>query len=427
METKVGIRRRLSFGLSREVWLVQVGIFLNQLGYGAVLPFEIIYLTDARGFSLNLAGFIIGTIFVVAVVAAPFAGPLIDRFGARTATAAAGVALAVGYGGLAFAQLPLQAFAAAAIAGVGNGVLNPGQSTLVAALAPTVVRHRATAVSRVAANAGIGIGAVLGGFIAAYGLSGFVTLYLLNAVTYLFYVAMLVAVVREVARPEPVVGGYRVALRDSAFLHLVLINVAMIAVGWGVFTWIAPPYARNSVGMSTQLIGLLLLVNTLTVVIAQVPVARFAEGRRRVVMMALAALLFAGACLLVIAAGTNANIAFVLLTFAWIAVGLGECFYTTVLSPLTAQLAPEGLRGRYMALTGLSWWIGLAIAPTLGTPLLNFSPTVAFLAAAGISVASVVASLRLERRLPDAARRTPQPGDHNRATPRLLAESEAKS
>jgi hypothetical protein len=30
---------RLSFGLSRELWLVQVGIFLNYLGYGAVVEF----------------------------------------------------------------------------------------------------------------------------------------------------------------------------------------------------------------------------------------------------------------------------------------------------------------------------------------------------------------------------------------------------
>src|SRR5215471_18391263 len=125
METNVGMARRLSFGLSREVWLVQVGIFLNMLGYGAVLPFEVIYLTDGRGFSLSLAGFIIGAIFVSAVAAAPFAGPLIDRVGARAATVGAGVALAAGYAGLAFAHTPEQAFVAAAVAGVGNGVLNP--------------------------------------------------------------------------------------------------------------------------------------------------------------------------------------------------------------------------------------------------------------------------------------------------------------
>jgi MFS family permease len=390
METNAGMARRLSFGLSREVWLVQVGIFLNMLGYGAVLPFEVIYLTDGRGFNLSLAGFIIGAIFVSAVAAAPFAGPLIDRVGARAATAGAGVALAAGYAGLAFAHTPEQAFVAAAVAGVGNGVLNPGQSTLLAALASAEVRHRATAVSRVAANAGIGIGAALGGVIAAYGLNGFVTLYLLNAITYLVYVFVLIAIVRDKARPKPVVGGYRAVLHDRAFLHLALINVAMIAVGWGVFTWLAPPYASSDIGLSTQLIGLLLLTNTLAVVIAQVPIAKLAEGRRRVAMIAMAAFLFTGASLLVIAAGAIVNLAFVILAIAWIAVGVGECFHTTVLTPLTTELAPEGLRGRYMALVGLSWWIGLAIAPIVGAPLLTFSPTVAFLSAAAVAVAAAV-------------------------------------
>ena len=58
---------------------------------------------------------------------------------------------------------------AAACAGAGNGALNSGQSTLLATLAPSDRRHRATAVSRAAANAGIGIGGALGGLIAAYG------------------------------------------------------------------------------------------------------------------------------------------------------------------------------------------------------------------------------------------------------------------
>ena len=35
--TGLGVARRLGFGLSRELWLVEAGIFLNMLGYGAVL------------------------------------------------------------------------------------------------------------------------------------------------------------------------------------------------------------------------------------------------------------------------------------------------------------------------------------------------------------------------------------------------------
>src|SRR5262245_39309541 len=146
--------KRMSFGLSRELWLVVVGIFLNYLGYGAVLPFEVIYLHDGRGFSLSVAGLVVAMLSGAAVVTAPLAGPLIDRLGARAIATSAGVALPAGYSGLAIAQLPVHAFAAAALAGIGNGALNPSQSTLLAALATADVRHRATAISRVASNAG---------------------------------------------------------------------------------------------------------------------------------------------------------------------------------------------------------------------------------------------------------------------------------
>ena len=90
-------------------------------------------------------------------------------------------------------------------------------------------------------------------------------------------------------------------------------------------------------------------------------------------------------------------------------VGVGECFYTTVLMPLVAELAPTSLRGRYMASMGLSWWVGLALAPTLGTQVLSLSPTVVFLAAAAVATAAAVSALTLERRLPEASRLTPRP------------------
>ena len=57
----------------------------------------------------------------------------------------------------------------------------------------------------------------------------------------------------------------------------------------------------REVGISAQLIGLLLLANAATVAVAQVPISVFAEGRRRAVMMALAGWMFLGACLLVLA------------------------------------------------------------------------------------------------------------------------------
>ena len=394
-----------AFGLPRELWLVQIGIFLNAFGWGAVLPFEVIYLHDARGFSLGFAGLVVGALTGVAVVAAPLVGPLIDRFGPRAAAAGAGVALAFGYAGLAFAHTETTALCAAVIAGAGNGALLPAQSTLLAALASRDVWHRAGAVSRVCTNAGFGLGGALGGIVAAHGAAGFVSLFLLNAATYLAYVAVLIAVVRSVPRAEPVGGGYRRLLGDRAFLHLAATNAVIVAVGWGVLPWVMPPYAKGDLGVGAQLIGVLLLANALTVVVAQVPIARAAEGRRRVVMMAAGASIFSGACLLVLVARD-----YPALLSAAIAIGIGECFHTAALVPLVADLAPEGLRGRYMAAIGLSWWAGLALAPTVGTQLLSASAPLTFVVCAVASSGAAVSMLTLGSRLPDATRLTPRPG-----------------
>src|SRR5260370_22677862 len=75
---------RISFGLSRELWLIEAGGFLNMLGYGGVLPFEIIYLHNGRGFSLGVAGLVVSTITGIAVVASPAAGPVCGRPSPRT-------------------------------------------------------------------------------------------------------------------------------------------------------------------------------------------------------------------------------------------------------------------------------------------------------------------------------------------------------
>jgi MFS family permease len=94
---------------------------------------------------------------------------------------------------------------------------------------------------------------------------------------------------------------------------------------------------------------------------------------------------------------------------AAVVIAIGECLHSTALMPLVADLAPAALRGRYMAAIGLSWWIGLALAPTLGTQLLAASPHATLIAAAAVALATGAYALTLERRLPEASRLTPRP------------------
>ena len=75
--------RSLDPGLPRDVWLLQAGGLLNAFGNGVVLPFLIIYLHNARGVPLGLAGLIAATNSAAALVTGFVAGSLADRIGPR--------------------------------------------------------------------------------------------------------------------------------------------------------------------------------------------------------------------------------------------------------------------------------------------------------------------------------------------------------
>ena len=109
-------------------------------------------------------------------------------------------------------------------------------------------------------------------------------------------------------------------------------------------------------------------MNTLVIVLAQLPIANVLEGRRRMQALAVMAALWAGAWLVVLASGACLEAAAAVAVFAVAGVlfGLGECFQGPTQGALTADLAPPHLRGRYMAVGSMSWEIGFVLAPAVG-------------------------------------------------------------
>ena len=56
-------------GLPRPALILQAGNAVNYFGYGLVLPFEIIYLHQIRGFSTSTAGLVLAAIMGTAAIA----------------------------------------------------------------------------------------------------------------------------------------------------------------------------------------------------------------------------------------------------------------------------------------------------------------------------------------------------------------------
>ena len=70
-------------GLSGPVIVLQAGTAVNYFGTGLILPFEIIYLHQARGFPTATAGLVLAAIMGTAAVVTPLSGALLDRFRAK--------------------------------------------------------------------------------------------------------------------------------------------------------------------------------------------------------------------------------------------------------------------------------------------------------------------------------------------------------
>jgi MFS family permease len=402
--------------LPRGVWTVELGALVNALGTGFVLPFLIIYFHEARDFSLPTAGLVVATISGVGIVSGPVAGPLIDRTSARSVLIGSLVLLAVGYAGLGFSTSVPWALGLAVVAGVGNGSFYPSQAALLAAMSTDADRHVVFATQRVLINIGYGLGALAGGLLVA-ATGNYELLFALNGVTFLAF-ALAVRTVAPASVSTSVAAdgapeerrSYRAVLRDSTLLRLLVLNTVLVLTAYAGFMSLAPPYARAE-GLSPGAIGALFVVNTVFVVVAQLPVARALEGHRRATTLAQVGLAWGAGLLLVLLAGTldlSPAATLGVLVFAFLAFSVGECLHSAVLSPLVSDLAPSALLGRYMALTSFTWQFALALGPLVGASLLAAAPTVWWAGAACLCIAAAAGARALDAALPASARITPR-------------------
>src|SRR6266545_3850501 len=199
-----------------------------------------------------------------------FAGPLIDRFGARRTLAVGLVLQAVGYGLLPLVREPWEAFALVALEGAGSAGFWPSQSTLISRLTPAARRHAAFAQQRVTMNLGIGLGGLVAGWIAVVGNpTTFTVLFVLDALTFLAYVGVLAFVHDPGVAPDELGDSpatYAAVLRHKTFLGLWTLNFLFVAAGYSLFN-LLPAFARDHSHLSERQIGAIFFVNTALIVL----------------------------------------------------------------------------------------------------------------------------------------------------------------
>ena len=117
-------------------------------------------------------------------------------------------------------------------------------------------------------------------------------------------------------------------------------------------------FLRDQHGLAEVGYGSLLSINAILVVLFQFWIARRLEKYAPMLMVAAGSLLYAiGFAMYGFVSG------YALFVIAMLVITIGEMVVSPFQQALVASFAPEDMRGRYMAVSGLSWGIAFAVGP----------------------------------------------------------------
>ena len=382
---------------------------INMIGSGALFGFVLIYFHEVRGLSLGQAGLAVGSMSFMVVVCTPMAGFLSDRFGARRVLTL-GCLVSIAAGGLyAVVDSFPAALAVSSLLGLGNALWFPAQSALLSLIVQPHERPAVSAFQRVALNIGAALGGAAGGFLVRdNSLRSFQLLFAVNVATYLVFLAVLPGlpsgrVAGAARRGGP---GFRVVLRDRFFVMLLGTDIA-VGLAFGFLFAFMPVYA-SSLGIDKGTIGLLFMLGAVAVALTQVPVLRAMHGRQRMNGLALMNLWFVAAFALMTATPHIAvGLAIVAVGIGQVLGGFGEAVMGAVRQPLTSDLAPPELVGRYFGLAAMVFQGCMGLANAVGGAVMDHSRSAVWLIPLSASALGVVGSLALRRRIPAAIALSP--------------------
>ena len=354
-------------GLPAPVWIVFATTLVNRAGT-MVVPFMVLYVTRHLGVRLALAGLALTVYGIGGLVSGPIAGRLCDRLGP----------FSVLRGSLVMSGAILLLFPLASTFGtflvitfLWSLVAESVRPATLAALTSFVrpeQRKAAVAVNRLAINLGMSIGPAVGGFLAtvsfpllfvADGVSALVAGLLLSALLTMRPLAPL-----ELRRDDSVVrerGREAGVLRDSRAV-VFLTGVFLMAVVFYQHEGAMPLFLVRDLHYRESFYGILFAVNTLLIVVLEVPLNLAMEAWSHRWTLVLGAVLFAVGfgSMAVLHSVPGLLAAAVVWTF-------GEMIAMPASGAYAADIAPPGRAGQYAGAYASAFSLAILVGPWAGT------------------------------------------------------------
>ncbi|WP_035840816.1 MFS transporter [Kitasatospora azatica] len=398
---------------------------LDRTGTGVWAAASVLYFTFVCRLDARQVGLLVGVAAVAGIAGSPIAGRLAERLPVRGLLIGSHL-LRLGTMGL---MLAVHGFAALLPVVAVTCLAERGAKTLEMLFATRVAgRQRGTyqALFRTVANAGYAVGAGIAAIGLAVGTTNaYRALILADALSYLLAAALIwhtrepsglgQVVARSADEPADDPAPAPSPWRDRGYLLFVLLDIPMCLED-SVLNVGLPLWLVHHTTAPHAFVPAFLVINTVVVVLLQLPVSRRTEGPRR----AAGAVAWYGvtllACCAVLAASTGAGAwsAAAALLLAAVLVTLAELVRSVTSWELAVSLAPARARASYLGVAGMSQSVQKSVGPLLLTGAVMTAGPVGWLAlGAGVTGLSLLQRRACLRRL-DALR------DADAATPRQL-------
>jgi MFS family permease len=354
-------------GVGRRLALAQLA---NAIGDGAYLVSSALYFARIVGLSPTQIGF--GLTFgwaVGAVVGVPL-GHLADRRGPKGVAVLLAVSTALSAGLFLFVRsFPLFVLAVCLYACSQAG-LAAARQALLAGLVDKEKRTEIRAYLQSTVNAGLAIGAALGGVALTFDTrEAYLAVFVVDTLGFLAAAAVLRRLPHVPPSP-PVVGEPKLAvLRDRPYALIAFLNTLMLFY-MPLLSVVVPLWIVQRTSAPRWTVATLLVLNTLSVVVFQVRVARQVKGldsASRLVRYAGVVMFASCAVFALSGAGSSAWAAAIALFAAAGLQVVGEMMLASGAWEISFDLAPSDKQGQYQGFFGT----GVAVARMCGPLLLT--------------------------------------------------------
>jgi MFS family permease len=381
-------------------------IAIDAVGSGVFMPVSMLYFLVTTDLSLVQVGAGISLASALALPAGPLLGGLVDRYGAKQVLLAGNLLQTAGF----LAYLATDSFvgltAWTVVVTVGRTAFWGSYGNIVAAISAPGEREKWFGFLGALRNVGFAVGGLASGLAITVGTTAaYSTVVLANAVSYVVAFALLLAVPPTArAAHRAVEGAWSTVLRDRPYRLLWATQFAY-STAMMVLNFAVPVYATTVLGLSGWVTGAVFTLNTVMVGFGQGLVVRAMTGAVRWRVLLLSNLVFAVSFVVLLGASRlSVGLAATVVVVGSGIYTFGELLGGPVLGALSAEAAPEHLRGRYLSLIQLAWNLASTVAPVAFAWLLDRGPSPIWMALVAMSLVGAALTLQLGRVLPHAAR-----------------------